>query len=229
MTARRVLVALVTLALLATLAAGGARAQPVPRIEELPASMPEGKRAPLEIVRTRLAAMRDDLRQQITAHNARCGSVDTASPAGRACQDAHARFVGEKARYVRAVDAFNDIVRAYGGEPLGVDVDKWKRAIADGKLRAAIDAALAAATRRGELGDAEAAAIGTWIGAAMVISDDDRWHLAQRVIVVREPGQPPVVDTYKFVELNDGETAASVARELVSVIGKDRVILGRMK
>ena len=227
MITRLLVAAIVIIPALAALPSGRVAAQPVPRLEDVPDSMSEGQRTPLRIVHTKLAAMRDDLRRQAAAHNARCGSVEVGSAADPACREDRARFMQQKEQYARAVDKFNEMVREFAGENLGTDLEKWRRAIHDGHVRAAIDKALAAATRRGELTESQAAAIANAVGAATVIEDGGRRFLAQRVVVPGPPGKPAVVDTYTFAELNEGETAASAAHELLRAIASDTRIMGR--
>lgn len=199
--------------------------QKVPQIGIVPDSLPEVKRAPLHVVYTKLVAMRDMLRTRAKEHNVRCGSVEIGSAEEQACQQEQSRFISEREQYIRAVNHFNDMLQALAGENLGVDLDKWKQAIKAGRVQAAIEKVLMAATQRGELTELLAAQIKVSLGPPMVLKDDDHHFLAQRVIVPGPPGKPPVVDSYKFAELTEGETVDSAAQELVRKIRSDKRIV----
>lgn len=120
---------------------------------------------------------------------------------------------------------------AYGqaeGEKLGADLKKWDQAIKAGQVQAAIEKALLAATQGGELTESQKASVKAVLRATTTIKDGDRSFLAQRVVVPGVQGKPPVVDTYMYVELKDGETADSAAQRLVSSVLSNNYILLRL-
>jgi len=200
-------------------------AQQVPQIGEVPDSLPEAERAPLRAVYTKLVAMRDSLRTWSAEHNARCGSVKVGSAEEQLCQQQQSQLIRERDQYIRAVNNFNEMLRAFAGENLGTDIEKWELAIKGGQIQAAIEKALTAATQRGELHEPRSALIKASLGPAMAIKDGDRRFVAQRVIVFARKGQPPVVDTHKFAELMDGVTVGSVALELLrNILSDNRIV-----
>ena len=111
---------------------------------------------------------------------------------------------------------------------LGTDAQRWDAAIKTGVVRAALEKSLLAAAERRELNASAAAAAKGILGPAMTISDGGRRFLAQRIVVPGAPGQPPVVDTYKFAELSDASTVDDAAEKVIANTLADTRIVSKL-
>jgi hypothetical protein len=84
----------------------------IPRIVDVPANLPEGRRAELTSVRAKLLERRNNLAGRVASHNSQCGVVAENAPQFASCAAEQSSLEQEKSSYIADVKEFNRKVTA---------------------------------------------------------------------------------------------------------------------